>query len=161
MHLHSSLHIAQSVAVEVKMLTNSSVLVLALQLWAITSTCVRAQSKQLLEPPYNISVVRAERKDRVLFSCTTLNSSLVEEWVLYRNGVRQNTTDPCVTPRKLSDDGVVLTISSACDGIFSCGAKYTNMEAQTGLVFSNALRVYGECLGLCFAIQYYSTRVSR
>ena len=155
MHLHSSMHIAQLVAIEARMLTNSRMLVLAFQLWAITSTCVRAQLQQLLEPPYKISV-GARTENSIPFSCTTLSSFPVDEWALYRNGVRQNTTDPCISPGKFSDDGV-LTISSTCDGIFSCGAEYTNTDDQTGLVLSNALPVYGECLSLCLSFSDFIT----
>ena len=146
--IEQALHAAQFVAIEVRMLTIFRQLALAFQLWTITSTCVHAQLPELyLQPPYVISV-GVRTGDSIPFSCATLSSFPLEEWALYRNGVRQNTTDPCTSAGKVSADGV-LTISSECDGFYSCGAEYTNTENQTGPVFSNALRVYGECLSLC------------
>ena len=139
----------------VRMLTDSRQLVLVFQLWAIISACVRAQIQQLLEPPYVISVgVRTE--NHIPFFCTSMTGFPVKKWALYRNGVRQSTTDPCTSSGKVSDDGV-LTISPECDGFYSCGVNYTNNENKTGLVFSNSLPVYGEYLSLCLPFSDFIT----
>ena len=132
------------------MLTNSRYLVLAFQLWAI---CVRAQVNQIQqEPPYILlrSVIgNSEIDNNILFTCTTVSSFSLTEWVLYRNGVSENTTDSCTSPGNYSSG--VLTISSECDGLYSCGAKYTNGLNEAGLVLSAPLAVYGKCLGLPFS----------
>ena len=150
--LEQALHVARFVAVEVRMLNNSRKFVLVFQLWATISTCVRAQMLQLLEPPYAISAgVRTE--DSIPFSCATINGFGLEEWALYRNGVRQNTTDACIFPGKISDNGVLtITISSACDGVYSCGAEYNNTDDKAGLVLSDALPVYGEWVCVCYSV---------
>ena len=137
------------------MLTTSRYLLLAFQLWAITSTRVRAQVEQLdkLEPPYQLSVIANDRDgDRVPFVCRTADNFAVEDWVLYRNGIRENTTDPCISPGRDSNDAI--TITAGCDGLYSCGAKYTNGRNNTGLVLSKPLAVYGNCKLLSFKYMF-------
>ena len=116
------------------------------------STCVRAQLQGLIEPPYSISAgVRTE--DSIPFSCATINGFDLVEWALYRNGVRQNTTDACIFPGKVSNNGVLtITSSSACDGVYSCGAEYTNTDNKIGLVLSDPLPVYGEWVCICHSV---------
>ena len=122
------------------MLANFISLALAFQLWVITSTCVRAQSNQLSNmPPYRLELIdNSGMENNIRFTCVAANNFPVEDWVLYRNGVRENTTDPCTSPGK--DAGNFLTISSQCDGHYSCGAEYMN---NTELVLSEPLTVYG------------------
>ena len=134
------------------MLTSSRLryLVLAFQLWAITSTSVRAQTDQLLEPAYRLTVTNGGSNSggsQVSFGCHTIDYFELDGWVLYRNGVPENSTDPCISPGKDSND--IITLTAECDGLFSCGAYYTNAKNITGLVLSQPIAVYGKNLGSC------------
>ena len=138
------------------MLPNCRYLVLAFQLWAMTSTCVCAQlGNGLLEPPYSLRIIGNSGMDNNIgFACLAANGFSVNDWILYRNGVPENTTDPCTSPGK--DANGFLTISSMCDGHYSCGAQYTNAFGNTEFVLSGPLTVYGTyAFGFMFAIQLF------
>ena len=136
------------------MLPNSIYLVLAFQLWAMTSTCVRAQLDNLLQPPYTLNIIGNSGMDNNIdFACLAAGGFPLIDWVLYRNGVRENTTDPCTSPGKYANG--FFTISSMCDGHYSCGADYTNLFGETQFVLSGPLTVYGTCLDLCLPFSRY------
>ena len=122
-----------------RILAASGNLFLVLQIWVIN--CVRAQ----LEPP-KISV-SSRTENTIRFMCTTFTSFPIDEWVLYRNSVLENTTDPCISAGNFSN--VPLTITSECDGLYSCGVEYTDSQGSTGFVLSEPLAIYGKFMCKC------------
>ena len=143
------------------MLADSRYLVLAFQLWALTSTRTSVQADQYLasqlEPAYVLTVTGGgsnSEGNQISFECRTIVDNFdVKNWVLYRNGVPENTTDPCISPGRDSND--VITIMADCNGHFSCGADYTNGKNQTGLVLSQPIAVYGKNLGSCSSFRIF------
>ena len=85
-------------------------------------TRICAQLDQLpptLNPPYLLSVIAHSRTgNRIPSACETANNFPVQNWVLYRNGVAEDTTDSWVSPERYSNG--TLTISFECDGQYSC-----------------------------------------
>ena len=126
------------------MLSSSQYLVLAFQLWALSPRCMRAQIDELevsmLQPPYELIVTPGHSAtiNNITFSCTTTEGFTLGDWALYRNSIPENTTDPCIAPWQ--DAFGYYRITSACDGLYSCGANYNT----TGLVLSEPIAVYGE-----------------
>ena len=110
-------------------------LLLVLQIWAMNS--VRAD----IDPPrISISIM----DNFVTFSCTTFQYFDIDEWVLYRNSILENTTDPCINSGNFSNSP--LKITSECDGLFSCAVEYSPSQSNTaGFVLSEPVRVYGKC----------------
>ena len=93
-----------------------------------------------LSPPW-ISLSRTE--NTITFRCTTFQFfPLVYKWVLYRNSVRERTTDACTSGENLTNS--TLSISSQCDGLYSCAVNYTDPHGSTGFVLSQPITVYGK-----------------
>ena len=111
-------------------------LFLILQIWAMSS--VRAD----IDPPrISISIM----DNFVTFSCTTFQYFDIDEWVLYRNSILENTTDPCINSGNFSNSP--LKITSECDGLFSCAVEYSPSKSNTGFVLSQPIPVYGNKCG--------------
>ena len=126
-------------------------LVLALQLWTISSIYVQAQLSSIPEPPYHLSVMPGNFSI-LTFTCRAGNGFDVGHWVLYRNGVPENTTDPCISAGNYFHS--VLTISSECDGLYSCGVGYNDSIGNFGLVLSVPIAVYGKFLCAWFLYMF-------
>ena len=142
----------------VRMLATFRSLALAFQLCAITLTRVRAElpgEGPSLHPPFLLSVIADSTNgsvDMIPFTCETVDNFELKDWVLYRNGVAEGTTDPCISPGRYSNG--ILTVSPECDGHYSCAAEYTNVMNGNGLVLSAPLTVYCKCLDLCLYYKY-------